>query len=263
MICIFLVAFVLFIYLLLSGTNFLINLLKVFLGYNISHKGFVCYVLSCDKFRISGNVVFFENQYFFSTHVESSSVAPILPHFEDVSPFERFKPEIVYERRQPTLPLPTIDPPANASPKSLILRLSTRVSYPPDWYGFSATLSNIPIPSCYSQVVQYECWQTVMQEEFRALQDNHTWDLLPYPPTVKPIRCKCVYSIKLHSDGTLDRYKACLAALGNRQEYDVDYEETFALVTKMIIILTIMVISASRGWSLHQMDIKNAFYMEI
>jgi hypothetical protein len=35
-----------------------------FLGYSISHKGFVCYDLSCDKFHISRNVVFFENQYF-------------------------------------------------------------------------------------------------------------------------------------------------------------------------------------------------------
>jgi hypothetical protein len=47
-----------------------------------------------------------------------------------------------------------------------------------------------------------------MDEELRALQDNHTWDVVPCPSNVKAIGCKWVYSIKLRSDGTLDRYKA-------------------------------------------------------
>ena len=41
------------------------------------------------------------------------------------------------------------------------------------------------------------------------------------------------FSIKLRSDGSLDWYKARLVALGNKQEYGVDYEETFAPVAKM------------------------------
>jgi hypothetical protein len=68
-----------------------------------------------------------------------------------------------------------------------------------------------------------------------------------------------VYSIKLRSDGTLDRYKARLVALGNREEYGVDYEETFSLVAKMTTVRTIIAIAASQGWPLHQMDVKNAF----
>jgi len=240
-----------------------------FLGYSISHKGFVCYDLSCSKFRVSRNVVFFENQYFFptATPAASSLHAPILPHFEDASSFERFKPGIMYERRRPILALPETNPPSDTasetalvpSPLQHALRRSTRVSYPLDRFGFSATLSNIIIPSCYSQAVQHECWQTVMQEELCALQDNHTWDLVSCPLSVKPIGCKWVYSIKLHSDGTLDRYKARLAALGNRQEYGVDYEETFAPVAKMTTVRTIIAIAASQGWPLHQMDVKNAF----
>jgi len=139
----------------------------VFLGYSISHKGFVCYDLSYNKFCISRNVVFFENQYFFPTHVASSSIAPILPHFEDMSSFERFKPGIVYERRRPTLPLLETDPPPDTAPEIAskpsthqpALRHSTRVSHPPDQYGFSATLSTIIVPSCYSQTVQLEVIQ--------------------------------------------------------------------------------------------------------
>lgn len=51
-------------------------------------------------------------------------------------------------------------------------------------------------------------------------------------------------------DRSLDRYKARLVALGDRQEYDVDYEETFAHVAKMTTFCTIPAIDASRGWSL-------------
>lgn len=58
---------------------------------------------------------------------------------------------------------------------------------------------------------------------------------------------------------TLNRYKIRLVALCNRQEYSVDYEETFALVAKMTTVHTIIVIVASQGWPLHQMDIKNVF----
>ena len=42
------------------------------------------------------------------------------------------------------------------------------------------------------------------------------------------------YFVKLISDGSLDRYKSRLKALGkNRQEHVIDYEETFALGANM------------------------------
>ncbi|KAK3022501.1 hypothetical protein RJ639_046716 [Escallonia herrerae] len=67
-----------------------------------------------------------------------------------------------------------------------------------------------------------------MQEELDALGKNHTWDLVPYPPRVTSVGCIWVCTTKLHSDGTLDRYKARLVALGNRQEYRVNYDKIFA-----------------------------------
>ena len=67
------------------------------------------------------------------------------------------------------------------------------------------------------------------------------------------------FSIKLRSDGSLDRYKACLVALGNKQEYGVGYEETFSPVAKMTTVRTFLAIVASQSWRPHQMDVKNAF----
>lgn len=94
-------------------------------------------------------------------------------------------------------------------------------------YGYfptslTATLSSIPIPTCYSQNVKDVCWVKAMQEELQALQDNYTWDIVPYAPSVKPIGYRWVYSVKLNYDDLFNHYKACLVALGNKQECGVD-----------------------------------------
>jgi len=98
-----------------------------------------------------------------------------------------------------------------------------------------------------------------MQKELQAHEENHTWDIVPCPTGVKSIGCKWVYFIKLRSDGSLDRYKARLVSLGNRQEYGINNEKTFAPVAKMTTVRLIIAIAASKGWSLRQMDVKNAF----
>jgi len=50
-----------------------------------------------------------------------------------------------------------------------------------------------------------------------------------------------------------------ISCLGNKQEYDIDYDETFALIAKMTIIRIVLFIATSNGWSLHQIDVNNAF----
>ena len=97
-----------------------------------------------------------------------------------------------------------------------------------------------------------------MQEELNALNANHTWDIVDCPSGVIPLGCRWVYLVKIKVDGNLDRHKARLVALGNHQQYGVNYEETFALVAKMTTIRTILAIAASQHWCLHQLDVKNA-----
>ena len=50
-----------------------------------------------------------------------------------------------------------------------------------------------------------------------------------------------------------------MVALGNHQQYGVNYNETFAPVVKITTIRTILALAASQQWCLHQLDVKNAF----
>ena len=233
-------------------------------------KGFVCYDPTLHRTRISRNVIFFENQHFFP--VSSSTV--VLPSFEqqfsDLHPVSsRFQPSIVYTRRSRPQSLSVAHPisdPTTLQMQSVAapsVRRSSRVSVPPNRYGFpssssgnsisalTAALSKFDIPTCYSHAAKHDCWRQAMQEEIAALEANHTWDIEPCPPTIVPLGCKWVYSVKVRSDGSLDRYKARLVALGNNQEYGVNYEETFAPMAKMTTVRTILALAASNDWPLH------------
>jgi len=50
-----------------------------------------------------------------------------------------------------------------------------------------------------------------------------------------------------------------LVAKGYAQTYGIDYEETYSPVAEMTTIRAIIAMAVTKGWSLHQMDVKNTF----
>ena len=98
-----------------------------------------------------------------------------------------------------------------------------------------------------------------MQEEYNSLLKNHTWDLVPLPSGRKIFICRGVYRTKSAVDGHINRYKARLVTKGIQQVHGIDCDETFAPVAKMDSIRLALSIAASKGWEVHQMDMKNAF----
>jgi hypothetical protein len=94
-----------------------------------------------------------------------------------------------------------------------------------------------------------------MDEEFSALMKNKTWHLVPAHQAQNIVDCKWVYKVKRKADGTIDRYKARLVAKGFKERYDIDYEDTFSPVVKMVTIRIILSISVSNNWCLRQLDL--------
>ena len=104
-------------------------------------------------------------------------------------------------------------------------------------------------------------WQQAMKEELDALHKTRIWDLVDLPSEKSAIGYKWVYKIQTWSDDTVDCYKACLVAKGFTQEYEIDYEETIALVALLSSVRTLIAISAARKWLLFQMDVKILFLL--
>jgi len=102
-------------------------------------------------------------------------------------------------------------------------------------------------------------WHTAMQEELRALHSNQTWSLVPPHPSMNAIGSRWVYKIKRHADGQVTRYKARLVARGFTQQEGIDYLETFSPVIKPTTVRLVLTIVVSYGWTIHQLDVHNAF----
>ena len=98
-----------------------------------------------------------------------------------------------------------------------------------------------------------------MQEEFDALIENNTWDLVPRSPNANIIRSLWVFRVKTKSDGSFECYKARLVGDGKSQRDGIDCDDTFSPVVKPASIRIVLSIALSRSWSIHQLDVKNSF----
>jgi histone deacetylase 1/2 len=158
-------------------------------------------------------------------------------------------------------PVATAAPPAPPRPAT---RLSHGIRQPRIFtdgtvrWGMHAAASTGE-PTSLNQALASTAWVSAMNTEYDALLRNKTWHLVPRPRGKNIVGCKWVYKIKRKADGTVDRYKARLVAKGFKQQYGIDYEETFSPVVKAATIRLVLSIAVSQGWSLRQLDVQNAF----
>ena len=114
-------------------------------------------------------------------------------------------------------------------------------------------------PTTLSTTLDDLKWKKAMDEEYSSLMRNKTQHLVLDQKGKNIIDCKWVYIIKRKEDDSIDRYKAHLVAKGFKQCDGIDYEDTFSPVVKAATIRLVLAIVVSKGWSLRQLDVQNAF----
>jgi hypothetical protein len=72
-----------------------------------------------------------------------------------------------------------------------------------------------------------------MDEELDQIEKNDTWELVPRPKNKNLIGTKSIFRNKLNEDGQVTRNKARLVCKGYGQIEGIDFEETFAPVSRM------------------------------
>jgi len=102
-------------------------------------------------------------------------------------------------------------------------------------------------------------WKDAMDDEFRSLMENKTWDLVDETDASNLLSGKWTYRLKRGSEGQITRYKARRVVRGFEQEYGIDYNETFASVVRQKTYRSLFALAAIHDWEIEQMDIKTAF----
>ncbi|CAJ2641560.1 unnamed protein product [Trifolium pratense] len=158
----------------------------------------------------------------------------------------------------PTPHDPLVNPPL--SPQ-MTTRAQHGIFKPRQLFNLHTSTSPVisPLPTNPINALQDHNWKMAMKDEYDALIENKTWDLVPRPTNANVIRSLWIFRHKKKSDGSFERYKARLVGNGSNQQTGVDCGETFSPVVKPATIRTVLSIAISKSWCLHQLDVKNAF----
>ena len=90
-----------------------------------------------------------------------------------------------------------------------------------------------------------------------------TTQTLTNPPLGATIvGCKWIFRNKYNADGSLQCHKARLVAKGFHQQPGFDFNETFSPVIKPTTVRVILSHAITSRWSIHQIDINNAFLQQ-
>lgn len=130
----------------------------------------------------------------------------------------------------------------------MVMRHSANVLHPVDQHVLTADAASAPspVPSSVRVALADPHWCRAM-DEYAALLDNHTWDMMLCPPGTNVVTGKQIFRHKLTSDGSLDHYKACWVLRGFTQHPGVDYDETFDPLVKFATVQVVLSLSFRIG----------------
>ena len=123
------------------------------------------------------------------------------------------------------------------------------------------TKASHQIPRSYQHAMATdpERWMTAMKTEIDTLRARHTWDLVKPPPDANIMGSMWVYDIKWDGEGNRIKDKARLVGKGYTQQLGVDYNETWAGVTRLESVRMTAAIAAKKNLKLWRIDFVGAY----
>ncbi|GJX95062.1 retrovirus-related pol polyprotein from transposon TNT 1-94 [Tanacetum coccineum] len=114
-------------------------------------------------------------------------------------------------------------------------------------------------PKNIKEAIKDESWTMAMQEELNQFVTNDVWSLVPPPKNQTIIGTKWVFKNKLDENGVVSRNKARLVAQGNNQQELIDFDETYAPISRLKSIRILLAYACAHDSKLFQMDVKSDF----
>lgn len=207
------------------------------------------------KIQISRDVIIDEAKAWKWDNNLNATVSTVSVLLEDDEPRQGRVPEVNPTATPASRPARTRQPPARLS--DYVTFLDSAVTGEGDFVHLAMLADTEPVS--FEEAMTEPKWVAAMQDELSSIRKNRTWDLVTLPPHKKPIAVKWVYKVKRRPDGTVAKYKARLVAKGFLQKEGLDYHDVFAPVARIETIRLVVAIASSKGWTLHQLDVKSAF----
>ena len=102
-------------------------------------------------------------------------------------------------------------------------------------------------------------WQQSVDTELQSLAQQHVFTEMECPTGVKPLIARWLFKIKHDEHNMPVKFKARLVVQGFKQQYGVDYTETFAPVAKAKSIRMLLSLVVVKNMELKQLDFDTAF----
>lgn len=118
------------------------------------------------------------------------------------------------------------------------------------------------MPQSYAEAARSpdkESWVEGVRKELDAHQRNGTWIVVNKPADVKPITCRWVFNAKRDDKNQVQEYKARLVARGFCQVEGIDFEDSYAPVTRAESVRVLIALATHKDWKVLQFDVSNAF----
>nr|GEY04484.1 Gag-Pol polyprotein [Tanacetum cinerariifolium] len=114
-------------------------------------------------------------------------------------------------------------------------------------------------PKNIKEAMSDHSWIELMQDELHQFKRLDVWELVPRPDGKNIIAVKWLWKNKSDAKNIFIRNKSRLVAKGYKQEEGIDFEESFAPVTRLEAVRMSVAFASHKNITIFSMDVKTAF----